>query len=416
MENEIQRHFRRNFVANVWDGTLWMFGFSFLSSATILPVYFARLSSSTFLLGLIPALLDLGWFLPQLFIAPRVERLPRKKPLVMVLGIAERAPFLLLAAGALWFARLPPGAAVPIFFILIAIRALASGLVAMPWQEMIAKVISVQWRGRFFGVSHSLGGALGLVGSGIAALILARYSYPTNYALCFLVGFGFIAVSWVGVTFTVEPAQPPPQAPTATGYRKRLSAILREDHNFRKYVASRGLGYLGAMSLGFFAVYGVERFQLSDAQAAVFTAVMSAFWMLSNTIWGAIGDRHGHKLVTEWSTVLWAGALALALVAPSGLVYYGVFALVGAANAGFILSDLSIAMEFGPEAQRPTYIGLARTLSAPFLFVAPLVGGAVAQVWGYPWMFGLALVLTLTSLVMLRSWVVEPRRVSYEKR
>jgi len=150
---------------------------------------------------------------------------------------------------------------------------------------------------------------------------------------------------------------------------------------------------------------------MGDAQAAVFTAVMSAAGMLSNMIWGMVGDRRGHKLVMEWSTALWAGSLVLALAARSGFIYYGVFALVGAANAGFIVSDLSIAMEFGPEAQRPTYIGLARTLSAPFLFIAPLIGGVVAQVWGFSWLFMLALALTLSSLVMLRLRVVEPRYV-----
>ena len=409
MEDELQRHFRRNFVANVWDGTLWMFGFSFLSAATILPVYFVHLSSSTFLLGLIPALLDLGWFMPQLFTARHVEQLPRKKPLVMLLGITERLPFLLLAAGALWFARLPQSTAVTFFFVLIAIRALASGLVATPWQEMIAKIIPVRWRGRFFGTSHSLGGALGLIGSAIATLILAQFPYPINFALCFLVGFSLTAVSWVGIGFTVEPAQPPPPSSTATNYRKRLSSILRDDHNFREYILSRGLGYLGGMSFGFFAVYGIERFHLADAQAAIFTAVMSAVGMLSNALWGFMGDRRGHKLVMECSTALWAVALLVALVARSVWVYYTVFALVGAANAGFILSDLSIVMEFGPETQRPTYIGLARTLSAPVLFVAPLIGGAVAQMWGYPWMFGLALALTLASLGLLRLRVIEPR-------
>jgi MFS family permease len=254
---------------------------------------------------------------------------------------------------------------------------------------------------------------LGLIGSAIAALILARYPYPTNFAICFLVGFVILMVSWTTLLWIREPAQPP-AAPAPTTYRKRLTAILREDHNFRTYLVSRGLGYLGGMSLGFFAVYGVGRFQLGDAQAAVFTAVMSAVGMLSNLIWGPIGDRRGHKLVMEWSTAFWAGALILALVASSGEIYYGVFALIGAANAGFVLSDLSIAMEFGPEAQRPTYIGLSRTLSAPFLFIAPLVGGAVAQFWGYPWLFALALALTLASLVMLRLRVIEPRAVERE--
>jgi MFS family permease len=410
MEQELERHFRRNFIANLSDGTIWLFGFAFLSASTILPVYFAHLSSSTFLLGLIPAILDLGWFMPQLFTAQYVERLPRKKPLVLVLGLAERLPFLMLAGGALWFARLSSSAATTFFFVLISVRALASGLVATPWQEMIAKVIPVQWRGRFFGTSHSLGGALGLIGSGIATFILARFPYPTNFAVCFLAGFVLVMASWAGMSFTVEPAQPPAPAHTPTGYRKRLSTILREDHNFREYMVSRGAGYLGWMAFGFLAVYGVERFQLSDAQAAIFTAVMSAAGMLSNVFFGWLGDRRGHKLVMEWSTLLWAAALLVAIVARSVWAYYGVFVLVGAANASFILSDLSIIMEFGPEEQRPTYIGLARTLSAPFLFIAPLVAGVVAQQWGYAWMFGLALVLTLASLLLLRWRVAEPRK------
>jgi MFS family permease len=409
MQREIQRHFRRNFFANASDMSLWSFGFSFLSAATILPVYFAHLSSSTLLLGFIPALLDLGWFLPQLFTAQHVERLPRKKPLVMLLGFVERVPFLLMAIGAMWLVRLPAATAVALFLGLMAVRALASGLVATPWQELIAKIIPVQWRGRFLGLSNSLGGGLGLIGSGVAALILAELPYPANFALCFLIGFVLTGLSLAAFTFTVEPAQPPPEAPPTIGYRQRLTAILRDDHNFRTYLLSRGLGYLGGMSSGFLAVYGVKHFQMGDAQAAVFTAVMSAAGMLSNMIWGTVGDRHGHKLVMEWSTALWAGSLALALVAPSGIIYHGVFALVGAANAGFIVSDLSIAMEFGPEAQRPTYIGLARTLSAPFLFVAPLVGGVVAQVWGFSWLFVLALALTFSSLAMLRLRVIEPR-------
>ena len=126
MQREIQRHFRRNFIANASDVSLWSFGFSFLSAATILPVYFAHLSSSTLLLGLIPALLDLGWFLPQLLTAQYVEKLSRKKPLVVVLGLVERSPFLLMAIGAVWFARLPAATAVTLFFGLTAIRALAS--------------------------------------------------------------------------------------------------------------------------------------------------------------------------------------------------------------------------------------------------------------------------------------------------
>ena len=49
-----------------------------------------RMTASPLIFGLIPALTDFGWFAPQLFLAPYVERLPRKYPWVMVLGAIER--------------------------------------------------------------------------------------------------------------------------------------------------------------------------------------------------------------------------------------------------------------------------------------------------------------------------------------
>ena len=83
---EIARRFRRNFIVNMCDMMTWLFGASFVSVNAILPVFAAHLTPSPLVIGLIPALTDAGWFLPQLFLAPYVERLPRKLPTVTLLG------------------------------------------------------------------------------------------------------------------------------------------------------------------------------------------------------------------------------------------------------------------------------------------------------------------------------------------
>jgi len=41
-------------------------------------------------------------------------------------------------------------------------------------------------------------------------------------------------------------------------------------------------------------------------------------------------------------------------------------------------------MDFGTEAERPTYIGMSNTLIAPANILAPFLGGWLAQLWGYP--------------------------------
>src|SRR5688500_3454187 len=64
---------RRNVVVNVLDAGFWVFGISFMSATTILPVFLRHLTDSPLLIGLVAALLDMGWFLPQIFIAPYVQ-------------------------------------------------------------------------------------------------------------------------------------------------------------------------------------------------------------------------------------------------------------------------------------------------------------------------------------------------------
>jgi MFS family permease len=173
---------------------------------------------------------------------------------------------------------------------------------------------------------------------------------------------------------------------------------------------SRWLAYFGGMANGFFAVAAVERFGLPDSAAGVYTGILYIAGVIGYAVWGPLGDRWGNKRVMEGAALLWLLALGVAIIAPAEWAYYLVFAVSGFANAGGVLSDLNIAMEFGPEAERPTYIGLTRTLTGPALFIAPLLGGGLAQAWGYPAMFATSLLFALAGLALLRWQVREPRQ------
>ncbi len=414
VDPQVARYFRRNFIVNSLDTVWWFFGYSFVSVTTILPVYASTLTDSPLVIGLIPALTDAGWFLPQLFMAPWVERLPRRLRLVGVMGLVERVPTLFLAVAALGLATLPRSLAVTLFLILMIVRALAGGLVALPWQELIASIMPFTRRGRYFGFSHLLGQLVGILSAAISGLILARLAYPQNYALSFFVGFVAFIISWGFLLLTVEPESAharPPAPPGDRAYLKQWSRILGGNVNFRTYLISRTLSYMGGMAFGFMAVYGIQRFDLPDAQAAAFTAILSASGMVGYGVWGAVGDQMGHKYVLQLAALFWLLALGVALLAPSAIVYYAVFALMGFSSAGGMIGDLNLAMEFGPEHERPTYIGLARTVTGPITLLAPVLGGALAQWASYPLMFGTSLAFAAAGLGMLWLRVVDPRNV-----
>ena len=108
---EVKKNFKRNFFANVMDAAFWFFGESFAAAYTIMPVFLSTLTDSPILIGLIPALEGAGWFLPQLFLAKHLEGLQQRMPVVRILGIFDRLPFLLLAVGAFYIPNLEQNAA-----------------------------------------------------------------------------------------------------------------------------------------------------------------------------------------------------------------------------------------------------------------------------------------------------------------
>jgi MFS family permease len=392
---------------------MFLFGMSFVSTATILPVYVSHLTTSAVLIGLVSSLESLGYYLPQLFIAPFVEGLARVKPLLLAVSLGER--FSLLIIG-LVIVAFPPTASgisnVPLilFFFILAVRMFASGASAIPWQEMIARIIATRQLGRFFAAQRFFGGIAGLLGAAVAAETLNHYDYPLNYGLCFVFAFAAAMVSWVFLSQTIEPRQKPiaRQDRLATFWRE-LPVVLRQDHNFAMYLVARGLGYLGSMATAFFAVHAVQAFSLGDEQAAIFTAVLLGSNIIASAAWGWMGDRWGQKLVLTASSLFYALALTLAWLSDNLAAYYFVFLLVGLANAGLIISDLTLVLEFAPAARRPTYMGIARGLLGPWIGLAPIIGGILFARLGYAALLTTGWVLTCVGLVMVTALVKEPR-------
>lgn len=412
-EHQVQRNFRFNFIFNALDGAFFWCGSSFIASATILPLYVSRLTDSRLAIGILSTISAMGWLVPQLFTANWVQRLPRKKVVPVNLGLfLERLPVILLAPTALLLATRAPTAALVVFLLLFAWHAFGAGALAVAWQDMIGKIIPLERRGLFFGVTNFAGTATGVLGTLAAAWMLDRYPFPTSYVLVFAAAAVLIFISWVFLAFVREPALERATEPISQlEFFRRLPAVLRADPNFRRYLLSRVTLAFGGMAGGFVTVYAVQRWNLSDGQAGTFTTAMMVGQALANLILGPLADRKGHKLVLEIGALLGAGAIGLAAIAPHPIWFYLVFAMVGVQTAGFLSSSLMIALEFCSPDVRPTYIGLNNTVSGLAGGLAPILGGWLAEGFGFRGLFVIALLVQLVGVLLLRWWVREPRTV-----
>ncbi len=406
---EVERDYHWNFTVNVVDGASFFFGSSFISSSTIVPLYISKLSASPLPIGLASVIAQGGWYLPQLFTANAVERLPRKKPVVVSLGFfLERLPLWILAGTALVASR-SASLALALFLISYAWHHLGAGLVATSWQDLIARCFPVDRRGRFMGISLFIGTGTGILGAALSTRILSNFSFSTNFVYVFTIAAIGITVSWIFIALTREPAQ----AVTAPRQSNRqfwagLLGILRKDHNFRRFLVARltlAIGYMGA---GFVTVAAVQRWEIPDSTVGIYTAALLLGQTAGNLAFGLLADRYGHKLSLELSALSACLAFAIAWLAQEAEWYYLTFALLGITLGAIIVSGILVAMEFCEPQRRPTYIGMANTGVGIVSVVAPLLGAWLASV-SYNWLFALSAGFNLLALVLMRWWVEEPR-------
>jgi len=401
-----------NFSVNVLDIVFITLGMSLVSRDTVFPALIGHLTTSTIAVGLVHAIYNIGFYVPQLFMANYTERLPLKKPFVVRMGgLGERFPYLLMGIIIWLFAESSPLFTLIALYICITITAFAVGVATPAWYDMIAKVIPINRRGLFSGIGSGLGAFLGMLGAFWVGYVLDRWEYPTNYSILFVVAFVMTMVSWLGLILNREPvSEELKEAQSLTNYFSQLPKLIQRYPNFKRYLISLCIFKLAMMASGFFMVYGMWNFQVDGSMIGIFTATLIGSQALMNLVMGVLGDRFGHK------NILVTGAFALALasisawLAPSAGWLTLSFALLGVYNASDSTSSLNIVLEFCSPADRPTFIGLANTLVGIVITIAPLLGGLLAKLIGFQALFVLAALVGLIGSSLLFFWVREPRR------
>jgi len=402
-------HYRWNFTVNLLDGASFWFGLSFASSSTIMPLFISKLTDSPWPVGLVAVIAQGGWFLPQLFTANAVERLARKKPVVINLGFfLERLPMWGLLLAALLAARSAP-LALALFLLAYAWHSLGAGVIATAWQDLIARCFPVERRGRFLGLTTFIGTGTGAIGGLFSGWLLATFPFPLNFAYTFAVAATGITISWFFLALTREPVQPVQKPRQSTRqFWSELGGIVRRDDNFRRFLLGRGLLALAGMGQGFITVAAVSRWAVPDRMVGGYTAAMLLGQTAGTLVFGFLADRRGHKLSLELAALAGLLAYALAWLAPAPSWYYGVFALLGLQLGGILVSGILVVLEFAAPARGPTYVGLANTGVGLVGTLAPLLGAGLAGI-EYGWLFALSAVAALVAFGLLHWGVEEPR-------
>lgn len=401
---------RHNFLVNLFDGALYSFGMSFISLATVLPVFVRKIGGSNIAVGLIPVVWTIGFNFPQIIIANYAGNLEFKKPFFLKTAFIQRIPWLLLGIVTFFvIVDIEAKWAIFLFFLGFASAAVAGSINLPGWFDLISKLTPLNVRGRLFAYRTLLGSIFGIIGGWLVRIILDQLSFPMNFSILFFLAFCLMMVSYLFLMQLRE--EIPSPVKTQTSYMtfiRRLPNILKTQKNFRNFLIGDALLIAALMADAFYTIAAIKKFHLSDGYAGQFLMVVMLSMIIGNLFFGHLADQFGHRLNLILAAISIVFACLFSLLSPTVFVYRIVFIFTAFTTSLIQISRLAIIAELSGENERSTYIALTNLLTSPFI-LSGLLGGWLADRYDYYMVFILSMMLAITAAFWFIWMVREPR-------
>ena len=392
-----------NFWCHVTEGAFVSFG-SEMVGAQLFAVLVVALGGGRGTLGILASIGSFAVIAPLIF-APRIEAARRKKRLVLLLGLGQRLPQLLIVLALMLLARGRPLVCLYAIALIKLLGAFATSLLWAPWQDLIAETVPIRRVGRLFGFRNFLAGVMRVPSAGVCAAIIVLFAFPANYQLLYLLSFGIGMVSWAIFALVDEmPEAAAPRARQPAGhYFRNLIAALRDDRNYRRYLLYFVFNKSPDVVVVFFALAALDVHHMQKASWLVLSgAAAGAAAIGGNLLLPFVAERVGPKRMLGGALCLRAAAMLLAAVAPTGMWLVAALFLLGLCGAGQAVAGPPLMMRVFPRGKRVGYITLSSVAMAPLRIVIPLLAGLVSKLFGFGVLFAATGGWLLLGLIPLR--------------
>jgi len=409
------RYESRNFRLGILHRALAELGKTLANSSLVLALFVRQLGGSNTLVGLLSTIRYGGWFLPQLFVAGRIQNEPHKSPYYVKAELTRCAGYALIALAILVMPR--ADLLLLVFFVLFTVSYLAHGAGSVPRFDVIGKAIPPSRRGAFFARRNFWAGVVGF-GAGLVVrhVLNEGPGLPPvdRYAWLILLAAVFFALAVVAFWTIVEPVVQTDRGQISwTRQLRHAPALLGRNAGYRRLVGMLVLMTVGQrLADSFYIVYATEVLGVPVAMAGIYLSSLVFSEILSNLFWDRLSRRRESRVTLQLSA---AAALAVpgaalligALAAPAasvlppgsalpGYVFVLVFLLMGVRDSGKYIGKRSVLLDIVPVAERPTYWGLLNTVLG-IVSLLPVLAGKMIDWLGFQPLFGLVAGLALVG-------------------
>ncbi len=350
-----------------------------LTSGAFLVGYASYLGANEQFNGIIMALPLLANII-QMFSPLVLEKLPRRRPLIVALCLFYRTLLCLMMF--IPFVTDSKPARLLILGSMYFLAYCASGFLTPASASWIISLVPEKLRGRYFGLRDMCILASAAVVSLVMGRILDLFKLHNQDYLGFVVVFSVALIITLFNVLTLKRIKEPEVKPyDQTLDIKRLISIPLRDKQFRKVVLLNILWNLSVQfSLPFFSVYMVNGLKLSYTYIMVIGIILSCVQSYSARIWGRISEKRSWEFTVVASmTVLGIVHVTWSFINHSTyfLIIPFVQVLAGIGWAGVNLSLFNIQFKYAPQEGRTVFVGFNAALAGAAGFFSALMGSVV---------------------------------------
>ncbi len=337
----------------------------------------AHLGASAFFVGLLVPIREAGALLPQLFTAPRVQAMERRKWAWVAgsIGQGVAAAGIVLAA-----LTLSGGKAGAVICALLAVLAVSRSVCSVSYSDILGKTVGKSRRGSATGLASSLGAGA------VVIFALVLMTGVLDRATLVLVAIALAAMLWIGAGILFSSLWEEPARGKVGSAALGQLGILRSDPQLRRFIWARGLLTSTALAPPYIVLVGAQAGQGTFDRLGALVLASSIASLLSSWVWGRMADRSSRK-VLMYSAV--AGSMALLaavlldLAGASGTVWalpLVLFVLMIAYHG--VRQGRSIYLvDMAPKGSRATYTAVSNTVIG-LLLLGSGIFGALASLAG----------------------------------
>ncbi|TYB91046.1 MFS transporter [Oceaniovalibus sp. ACAM 378] len=247
-----------------------------------------QLGTSAFLVGLLVPIREAGALLPQIFTAPRLPAMARRK-WVWVAGSVGQA---VAAAGIVAAGLTLTGAAAGIAVcVLLAVLAVSRSICSVSYKDILGRTVGRSRRGAATGFASSAASV------GVILFALALMTGAVDRMVLVLAAMTLAAALWLAAAalFSTLNEEADPGETTDTPWSQ--FRLLREEPQLVRFIATRGLLTGSALAPPYLVLLGQEAGQGGFDRLGALVLASALASLLSSWGWGRLSDRSSRRVL-----------------------------------------------------------------------------------------------------------------------